>query len=400
MGAYSWTLANIPARLGLSGARTYASHVQLPLNLPSTPPDAPQPPQQSQTKENGSVSAGSVTKDSTSSKDQPSSHSLLPKARLDYNLLLRNPKLTTQNHLLRKSNLPLGADHINHIHRLRDTQLLLLSKLTSIRSKQKELRDLLKHGLADDREEIVRQSQKLKKRINEYEQTLSDTETELLELSLQLPNFTHPAVPLGPEAHALEIDRFGPPLVEPSKTRDHLDIANHFNWIDNHASVLASGSSWPYLRSTLALLEHALINYGLSIAIKRGFTPVSPPDVIKSDLAWRCGFQPRDAGGLTQTYSLDQDGLCLAGTAEIPLSAMFATRTFSHTELPLKVVGVGNAFRAEAGARGSDTRGLYRVHQFRKVELFAVTSSQSNEMMEEIGSVQKEIAEGLGLSVR
>jgi seryl-tRNA synthetase len=79
---------------------------------------------------------------------------------------------------------------------------------------------------------------------------------------------------------------------------------------------------------------------------------------------------------------------------------MFATRTFSHTELPLKVVGVGNAFRAEAGARGSDTRGLYRVHQFRKVELFAVTSSQSNEMMEEIGSAQKEIAEGLGLSVR
>ena len=365
-------------------ARSYATHVKLPSLLPTTPSTStptPGPPRPTSTP------------------------STIPRPRLDYNCLLSSPELTTQNHLARKSPLPLRHNHVPHLKRLRDTQLVLLQKLDTIRARQKELSEIIKHNLSD-RDEAVRQAKKLKTRVGEYEFNLVDTEAELLELGLLLPNFSHPSSPIGSEEHAVEIERSGPEPRETDPNRDHLRIANRLGWLDNEASTTATGSSWPYLKGASSLLEQALINHALSIAVQHGFTPVSPPDVIRTDLAWRCGFQPRDPTyGASQTYHLQtEDGspeLCLAGTAEIPLAGLFANRVFNHGDLPKKVVGVGRAFRAEAGARGADTRGLYRVHQFTKVELFAVTANgESEDMMEEIGRVQREIAKGLGLTVR
>lgn len=288
-----------------------------------------------------------------------------------------------------------------------------------MRSKQKEVSQLIKSGLGD-RDELVRQAQKLKKRVGEYETNLAATEEELLEFSLVLPNWTAEGVPPGPEESAIEVERFGPAVppdtttttAAPNADRDHLRVTNHFDLLDNEASTISTGASWPYLRAELALLEMALINYATSICLKHGYEPVIPPDVIRSDIAARCGFQPRDtttgAGqGPSQTYHIADTDLCLAGTAEIPLSVLFANRILDHKSLPRKVVGVGHAFRAEAGARGADTRGLYRVHQFTKVEMFCVAAAEDADggrssagLMEEMRAVQKEIAEGLGLSVR
>lgn len=258
-----------------------------------------------------------------------------------------------------------------------------------------------------DREEARRQAKKLKSRIGDYESTLSDTEAELLELGLALPNDTHSSSPIGGEEKAVELERFGPDPIHADTARDHLRIAERYGLLDNDASIVATGSSWPYLKGTLALLEMAIVNYAVSVALRHGYTPVIPPDVIRSDIAWRCGFQPRDpsTSGPSQTYHLQtSEGspeLCLAGTSEIPLSAMFANQVLPHESLPHRVVGIGRAFRAEAGARGSLTRGLYRVHQFTKVELFSVCEAGVSEgVMEEMRVVQAEIARGLGLSVR
>lgn len=332
---------------------------------------------------------------------------------MDYGALLSDPARTAHNALIRNSSLPLGPNHLPHLVRLRDTQLLLLQKLSNVRSKQKEVSQLIKSGLGD-KEELVRQAKKLKARVGEYEANLAATEEELLEFSLVLPNWTGEGVPVGPEENAVELERFGPEATGvdegqggPDVDKDHLRVANHFDLLDNDASTISTGSSWPYLRGTLALLEMALTNYATSVCLRHGYEPVLPPDVIRSDIAARCGFQPRDSDGdhaaPTQTYHIANTDLCLAGTAEIPLSALFANRILDHRHLPRKVVGVGHAFRAEAGARGADTRGLYRVHQFTKVEMFCVTSAeadQSRQMMEEMRAVQKEIVEGLGLSVR
>lgn len=168
-----------------------------------------------------------------------------------------------------------------------------------------------------------------------------------------------------------------------------------------------TGSSWYYLLNEAALLEIALTNYAMSVALQYGFTPVLTPDVVRSDIASRCGFQPRDNCDppMAQMYHIEtapaSPELVLSGTSEIPLAGMFANKVFPSTSLPMKVVGLGHSFRAEAGARGVDTRGLYRVHQFTKVELFSVTTAEGSEqMMKDMLRVQRTIMDGLGLPFR
>jgi seryl-tRNA synthetase len=389
-----------------SSLARHASHFPtrgpiIPIGRPPAPPRRPNPdPTASSTASPGSSGGSSPPSTSSSTSAAPS---LLPKPRLDYNRLLSDPTATTRNHLLRNSSLP--SDHIAHVQRLRDMHKLLLTKIQAIKAKQRDVGQLIRNKIGDT-EEALRQAKKLKARVVEYEATMSEMESELLDMAIKLPNFSHPAVTPGPEENAAVLETFGPDPIPADPNRDHLRTANHFELVDNEASTVASGSSWPYLKGALALLEMALINYALSIAVRHGYTPVIPPDVIKGDLAWRCGFSPRDEpNGPQQTYAINNNAgeptHVLAGTAEIPLAALFANRIFLQSALPQKVAGVGHAFRAEAGARGADTRGLYRVHQFTKVELFCVTPEGASEaMMEEMRQVQKEIVSGLGLSVR
>jgi len=178
--------------------------------------------------------------------------------------------------MLRNSPLPLGLNHLPNLIRLRDTQLLLLQKLSNVRSKQKEVSALIKANLGD-KDELIRQAQKMKKRISDYEVNLNATEEELLELGLVLPNWSMEGVPLGVEENAVEIERFGPEPILADVERDHLRTANYYGLLDNEASTISTGSSWPYLRGTLALLEMALINYATSICVKHGYEPVIPP---------------------------------------------------------------------------------------------------------------------------
>ncbi|OXG87314.1 serine-tRNA ligase [Cryptococcus neoformans Gb118] len=331
----------------------------------------------------------------------------LPKPRLDYTKLLSDPSLTLRNAQLRA--FPLVTNHLSELSSLRDTQRRLLQKLNATRARQKEVGNSIKKLKGPEAEEAKNQAKELKSLIKEYEVSLSTAESSLLDLALSLPNFSHSSTPIGPEENARTLETFGPIPIPSDSARDHVAFAQYFSLLDTSASAKTTGSSWPYLRGSLALLEQALISYALSIANKHGFTPVIPPDVVKTDIAWRCGFQARDQAtnaAASQTYHLQPtsntaQSLCLAGTSEIPLAGMFADMIIPEENLPQRVVGVGRAFRAEAGARGADTRGLYRVHQFTKVELFVVSGEKESElMMEEMRRVQKEIVQGLGLSVR
>lgn len=318
----------------------------------------------------------------------------------------------TLNHVLR--NCGLRQDLVFHITRLHDTSLSLTRKLDSLRAKQRDVGNLIKAGGGN---EALEQAKKLKQKAAEYSRVLEETDAELLELGTQLPNETHPDTPVGKEDKAVELGRFGPEPIPADARRDHLDIALKLGWLDPPASALASGSSWPYLKGFLALLEQALVQHALAVAVRRGWTPIATPDVVKEDVMARCGFRPRDPSQAGQTYYLTtsdpsssepgsretESGLVLAATAEIPLAALTATKILPHAQLPQRFVGVGKAFRAEAGARGADTRGLYRLHQFTKVELFAIAEGEkatSEAMMQEIGEVQREIVTALGLTVK
>ena len=332
--------------------------------------------------------------------------SQLHKPQLDYHVLLADPARTTKNHIDRRTPLTLGSQHVPRMQVLREAQLSLQREIASVKSKQKEIEEKMKHD-PDFRAHGRTQAQRIKAEALTHETELNTTEAELLDLGLALPNFSDPVSPVGPEDSAIEIARYGPSPISSDPKRDHLDLCAHWGLLDPSASAITSGTSFPFLKSTLALLEQSLINYALSIAISHGYTPVIPPDVVRSDLAWRCGFQPRDpeAAAATQTYTIHtppaSPELCLAGTAEVPLSGLFADRMFRGEEMPMKVVGVGRAFRAEAGARGKDTRGLYRVHQFTKVELFTVCEPGDSEAcFKSMGEVQKQVAEGLDIPLR
>lgn len=256
-----------------------------------------------------------------------------------------------------------------------------------------------------EREAALFEASKLKVEVKDLEAKLDAAEQQCLQLALLLPNDTHPNSPLGPESSAVTLSTHGPEPLPSNPKRDHVAISEHFGLLDLKSGSTVTGTSWYFLRNEAALLELALTNYSMSIAIQHGFTPVTTPDVVRYDIAVRCGFQPRDDADppvshmyqISPTHSSSPE-LVLAGTAEIPLAGIFANKVYSSLDLPLKYVGVGHAFRSEAGARSADTRGLYRVHQFTKVELFTVTAAGASEaMMEDMLSLQKSILEGLNI---
>ncbi|KAJ3786131.1 hypothetical protein GGU10DRAFT_267855 [Lentinula aff. detonsa] len=335
---------------------------------------------------------------------------MLPPPRLNYRSISENSVNKLTNAINRKA--PLPADAIHKVSRLytefKNSSHLLNEKRNARSMIGETIRSSESRKDHEAKEIALKHAKALKDEIAEMETTCSRLESELLELALAIPNDTHPSSPLGPESAAITLATQGPDCLPVSPARDHLAVAKKLKLVDMENASNVSGTSWYFLMNEGALLELALTNYAISVAIKHGFQPVTTPDVVRSDIAQRCGFQPRDPSHPhhTQSYHLHSTSpsspeLILAGTAEIPIAGMFANRLFLSKALPQKIVGVGHAFRAEAGARGAEARGLYRVHQFTKVELFAVTRAEESEsMMEEIRQVQDSILRELDLPIR
>jgi len=337
----------------------------------------------------------------------------------------------------------------------------LQASLTALRhmqsahdAEQKRMADLIpslaKDGAAPaDLEAHRRRARELRAELRALDKRVADAQARSLAIRGAWPNRMHAQVPQGPESVSrivtirdarAEAFRAPLPAVDlpctiaelaaneamqaalPSDAQyDHITRAQALphGTIDMISGITTTGPSWPYMLGTMALLEHALTQYALHVAVRHHFTPVSVPDVVKTDVAERCGFRPRDEAA-AQTYFVDTQrdaeapALCLAGTAEIPLAALVAKNTYrigdgtpnaggevTRHVLPVKLVALGHAFRAEAGARGTDTRGLYRIHQFTKAELFAVTTADASDaMLDSLRSVQEEIVAGLGLLYR
>lgn len=185
----------------------------------------------------------------------------------------------------------------------------------------------------------------------------------------------------------------------PQTSYDHREVAERLSIVDFQNAARVSGSSWYFLTGDGALLEQALIQYSLKKARQHGYKMVTPPSLVKNEMIHACGFKPNDQNDEKQIYSIEDSDLSLTGTAEIPLGAIHSVTTFEHSQtFPIKYVGVSRAYRAEAGARGKDTKGLYRVHEFTKVELFHFTTPDNAETeLEEVRKLQTEIISELGL---
>ncbi|KAG1828159.1 hypothetical protein EV424DRAFT_1536920 [Suillus variegatus] len=315
-----------------------------------------------------------------------SATTILPKPRLDYRAISESIVYKSHNAFNRKAPLPIGA--LQSIVRHYDEQKRLSSELGLKRYARSNLGEKMRQIKDPIEKQVVLKEAKLLK------VEVTDLEQKLVTVQRKLP---------------VVLSTHGSDPIAASGNRDHMDIGRALGILDFEAGATVTGSSWYYLLGEAALLEMALTNYALSIALKHGFRFVMTPDVVRADIALRCGFQPRDQNAdppVSQMYHIASSNpshpeLVLSGTAEIPLGGMFANQIFTEQALPLKVVGLGRSFRAEAGARGADTRGLYRVHQFSKLELFVVCSEDASEqMMEVLRNVQTEIFEGLNFPFR
>lgn len=221
----------------------------------------------------------------------------------------------------------------------------------------------------------------------------------------RLPNLTHPEVPRGStdDDHRL-VSTWGTPrdfAAEGFTARDHVEIAEALELVDFAAGAKVTGNKFYYLKNEAVLLDMALQRYALEVARRHGFTIHTTPDLARADILVGLGFNPR--GESTQVYSVADSDLCLVGTAEITLGGMLTDEILDEAKLPLLVAGLSHCFRTEAGAAGRDTKGLYRVHQFTKVELFAFTVGElavSEAMHARFLAIEEEIFRSLELPYR
>lgn len=334
---------------------------------------------------------------------RPSSSSSLPRPRLNYRDIAENVETKTANAVRR--NTGISPDTAKRVAILYRETRALARQFDDLRAERGALSNSVRDAkTAAEQAAAIAKASDAKERLHAIQQELQVKQEDLYLLASSLPNDTHPLTPIGSESRARVVSTHGPHLHPKNPLRHHLNVAKELDIIDMESGATVTGSSWYFLRNGGALLELALINYAMASAIRAGFTPVTVPDVVKADIADRCGFEPRDPLA-SQVYHIQKKGLgeqhVLAGTAEIPLAGMFSRNVIRENDLPILVAGVGRAFRAEAGARGADTRGLYRVHQFSKVELFAVTSEKdSASMLDRLVELQKVIFNGLNLPFR
>jgi seryl-tRNA synthetase len=216
-----------------------------------------------------------------------------------------------------------------------------------------------------------------------------------------IPNMSHPAAPVGVDDKAnLELFRGKTPLPQfDFPPLDHVQLGEKLGLVDFEGGARVAGHGFYFLKNEAVLLELALVRYALEILAGEGFTPTTTPDLARNEVLEGVGFIPR--GPETQIYSIEGSDLSLVATAEITLGGLFAGQTIDAEDLPIKLCGISHCFRTEAGAHGRAARGLFRVHQFTKVEMFAYTlPGESDDMLDYLRSIECRIFDGLGVPYR
>jgi seryl-tRNA synthetase len=245
----------------------------------------------------------------------------------------------------------------------------------------------------DERAERIEAAGRLKAELSELESVLTELERGVTDLALQVPNPADESVPDGGEDDGVVVRLVGE--TGPAPALDHAEFAEVMGFVDTTRAAEASGSRFAYIMGEAALLELALVNYAMAIVVEHGFTPVVTPTLVRERTMEEAGFFPTDRA---QVYDVDDGDLFLVGTSEVPLSALHRGDTFTPDALPARYAGYSTCFRREAGTYGKDTRGIFRVHQFDKVEMFSWCSpDESWGELDRILAIEEQIIGGLGI---
>ena len=245
--------------------------------------------------------------------------------------------------------------------------------------------------------ELIKQGKKLKAQLAELEERHKALTAKLTASIDRLPNIIFDDVPLGGEEDSVTVREWGEP--KPSGV-DHLDYATNRGWVDFERGAKVAGAKFYYLKNELALLENALVQYGLAKVIAKGFTYMTVPHMVKGRVFAGTGFAPRTSDQ-SDEYFIEREDLGLIATAEMSITGYHMDEILDEKDLPLLYAGYSPCYRKEAGAAGKHTRGLFRVHQFNKLEMYAFClPEQSQQIHQQILGVEEEIWQELGIPYR
>jgi seryl-tRNA synthetase len=269
-----------------------------------------------------------------------------------------------------------------------------------VQPKVEELRARRKVKGKPSPEQLVELEQ-VKTELQRLEARLAETETRRQELLDRIPNLPDDDTPDGfTDADAVELRRIGEPPTFDFPARNHLELASVYGWpmIDVERGAKVSGSRFVYRVGDVALLELALYRFAIDRLLTRGFTPVLPPVLVREDAMYGTGFLPTDEVNI---YAIERDGLYLTGTSEVAIAAMRSDEELDEDALPIRYAGYSTCFRREAGAAGKDLGGMFRVHQFDKVEMFVFTKAEwSRDEHERLLEIEEELVQELELPYR
>lgn len=315
---------------------------------------------------------------------------------LDLKFVRENPEAVAEN----CRNRGVIAD-VGLIVSLADDRSRLMQELNELRQRQNEAAKAVgKERNPELREGLIAESRRTKELVPEKEAELEAVESRLREEMLKVPNMTHPDSPIGKDdSENVEIRRVGEVPDFGFAPRDHVELGESLGIIDFEAGTKVAGSKFYFLRGDAVLLELGLVRYALDMLMQRGYEPVITPDLARDEALVGTGFIPR--GPEAQIYSIEDADLSLVATAEITLAGSMAGEILDEAQLPIRLAGLSHCFRTEAGSHGRASRGLYRVHQFTKVEMFAfATPEQSEALHAEMLGIEEEIFQGLGIPYR
>ncbi|MGH8931082.1 MAG: serine--tRNA ligase [Egibacteraceae bacterium] len=291
------------------------------------------------------------------------------------------------------------AGELKHLVELDEERRSLITEGDELRARQRQIGKEIGGASADERPALIAETRLLSTRLGELEPAQAEVERRSQELLAEIPNLPHPLAPDGEtDADAVEVSRFGERPEFDFPVRDHVEIGEALRLIDIPRAVRLSGSRFAYLRGQAVLLELALIRYALDRLVGEGFEPVIPPVLVRREALFGTAFLP---SGEDQLYRIPEDDLYLTGTSEVALAGLHMDEILHADELPLRYAGFSTCFRREAGTYGKDTRGMFRVHQFDKVEMFSfVLPEDSFQEHDRLRDLQVGLLSGLGLHGR
>ena len=292
-----------------------------------------------------------------------------------------------------------AAEHFDRLLELDAEQRALKVKVEELRAEQNRVAKSVGRASPGERPKLVEEGKRVGADLRDVEPDLERTTGRLEELLAELPNLPDETVPDGEgEEDNEEIRRWGDPPSFDFEPKDHMELGESLRMIDVERGVRTSGSRFYYLTGAAVRLHFALLQYGMDFAERHGLTPMWTPALVRREAMYGTGFLPTDEA---QIYVVREDDLYLIGTSEVTLASYHASEILDLAELPLRYLGYSTCFRREAGTYGKDTRGIFRLHQFDKLEMFSfVSPDASREEHDRLLSMEEEWVQSLGLSYR